>query len=215
MTTDRTLGIVIGRFQPFHRGHQALLDEACAEFDDVLVLVGSSNKPRSIRNPFTFGERRSMIMRCWNRKEGQALIVNELPDQTYQDELWVEQIQDILLEEWGCHEHVLVTHTKDSDGSLADYLPQLKHYHVAPYHDENGDMVHATDIRESLFESPAMGVWRAILPTQVVTVIDHSRSKDQPAWEGLSREWKFVQKYKADCAGSSAHGLHTPLRHRW
>ena len=34
--------VFIGRFQPFHAGHQAVIDTALARAERVIVLVGSS-----------------------------------------------------------------------------------------------------------------------------------------------------------------------------
>ena len=45
--------VFIGRFQPFHRGHKAVVDEALQRADEVIMLIGSANLPRSLRNPFS------------------------------------------------------------------------------------------------------------------------------------------------------------------
>ena len=39
--------VFIGRFQPFHRGHKAVIDEALKRADKVIMLIGSANLPRS------------------------------------------------------------------------------------------------------------------------------------------------------------------------
>lgn len=43
--------VFIGRFQPFHSGHKAVIDEALKRADEVIMLIGSANLPRSLRNP--------------------------------------------------------------------------------------------------------------------------------------------------------------------
>ena len=53
--------LVVGRFQPFHNGHRALIQKAIEDCVEVVVGVGSSNAPQSLRNPFSFEERRQMI----------------------------------------------------------------------------------------------------------------------------------------------------------
>ena len=55
--------VFIGRFQPFHNGHLEVIRTALSKAKKVLVLVGSSNQPRTPKNPFTFEERRNMIYR--------------------------------------------------------------------------------------------------------------------------------------------------------
>lgn len=52
---------MVGRFQPFHSGHRALVRKAIEDCVDVVVGVGSSNAKPSLRNPFTFEERRQMV----------------------------------------------------------------------------------------------------------------------------------------------------------
>ena len=53
--------VFIGRFQPFHLGHKAVIQQALTLADEVIVCVGSSGKPRSTKNPWSFDERSVMI----------------------------------------------------------------------------------------------------------------------------------------------------------
>lgn len=54
-------GLVVGRFQPLHGGHVQLIRRALAECGSVVVAVGSATEPPSLRNPFSFDERRQML----------------------------------------------------------------------------------------------------------------------------------------------------------
>ncbi|MCR5431214.1 MAG: adenylyltransferase/cytidyltransferase family protein [Lachnospiraceae bacterium] len=69
-------GLVLGRFQGLHKGHQALIDTALANCRKVLVFVGSSDKSGSVRNPFTYSFREQMIRELY----GDRIVVNPLPD---------------------------------------------------------------------------------------------------------------------------------------
>lgn len=53
-----------GRFQPFHRGHRQFVERVAEEADEVIVGVGSAQASHAGRNPFTAGERVSMIHRA-------------------------------------------------------------------------------------------------------------------------------------------------------
>lgn len=55
------LAVVIGRFQPFHFGHLALVEHALAVAPRALVVVGSAGASRSVKNPFYDDERIAMI----------------------------------------------------------------------------------------------------------------------------------------------------------
>lgn len=54
-------GLVIGRFQPFHKGHLSVIREVLGDCDDVVVVIGSAEESHTATNPFTAGERYQMI----------------------------------------------------------------------------------------------------------------------------------------------------------
>lgn len=54
-------GLYIGRFQPYHLGHQAVIQEIAKEVDEVIIVVGSAQVSHTPENPFTAGERLTMI----------------------------------------------------------------------------------------------------------------------------------------------------------
>jgi cytidyltransferase-like protein len=53
--------ILIGRFQPLHNGHLALLLDALSAARQVIVVLGSAHAARSPRNPFTWQERAALL----------------------------------------------------------------------------------------------------------------------------------------------------------
>jgi len=53
----------IGRFQPYHNGHHAVLKEIAKTTDEIVIGVGSAQLSHELRNPFTAGERVLMIAR--------------------------------------------------------------------------------------------------------------------------------------------------------
>lgn len=67
---------MVGRFQPFHNGHKALIRKAIEDCVDVTVGIGSSTARQSLRNPFTFDERRQMVEAVF----GTQVRVVSLPD---------------------------------------------------------------------------------------------------------------------------------------
>jgi nicotinamide mononucleotide adenylyltransferase len=60
--------VVLGRFQPFHRGHAKLVDAALDYANGIglssRIVIGSANLPESLDNPWTWQERKQMIC-CW------------------------------------------------------------------------------------------------------------------------------------------------------
>lgn len=71
--------IVLGRFQPFHKGHEFLVNSAlelCDQTSDELVIaIGSSSKGWESDNPWTYEERKSIIESWLNSTDNQAEIV--------------------------------------------------------------------------------------------------------------------------------------------
>ena len=55
------LGFIVGRFQLFHKGHEELVKIGKSLCEKFVVIVGSTNESRTIKNPFTFEERKEMI----------------------------------------------------------------------------------------------------------------------------------------------------------
>lgn len=53
--------LFIGRFQPFHLGHIAAIRFAFTKVDELIIVIGSSQASYEPDNPFTAGERLSMI----------------------------------------------------------------------------------------------------------------------------------------------------------
>lgn len=61
--------LYIGRFQPYHLGHHAVLKEMASEADEVIICIGSAQRSHELDNPFTAGERYMMISKSL-RDEG-------------------------------------------------------------------------------------------------------------------------------------------------
>jgi nicotinamide-nucleotide adenylyltransferase len=66
---------VVGRFQPLHKGHVALIKAAQERCGSVVVAIGSTQAKPSLRNPFTAAERRQMLAAVFP-----TLPVVEVPD---------------------------------------------------------------------------------------------------------------------------------------
>jgi nicotinamide-nucleotide adenylyltransferase len=56
--------LIIGRFQPFHKGHLEVIRKVAKECDDIIIGIGSAQYSHTIENPFTAGERHLMISRA-------------------------------------------------------------------------------------------------------------------------------------------------------
>ena len=61
MNKQYQVGMIIGRFQPFHSGHASVLSQALELCDQLIVVIGSAQESRISHNPLTAGERELMI----------------------------------------------------------------------------------------------------------------------------------------------------------
>jgi len=56
-----TTGLLVGRFQPFHKGHLEVVKELLKECDELIIGIGSAQYSHTEENPFTAAERFAMI----------------------------------------------------------------------------------------------------------------------------------------------------------
>ena len=84
MERDYTAAVVIGRFQPFHNNHRALLEHAFAIADKVIVLVGSAHAAPTPKNPFSFEKRAELIRSCYPESESETFVKDGLPGKSHQ-----------------------------------------------------------------------------------------------------------------------------------
>ena len=70
------LGILIGRFQTLHLGHEDMIRRAFSLCERVAVFVGSSQESGTAKNPYSFEMRRDVLRAVF----GEKLEVYPLPD---------------------------------------------------------------------------------------------------------------------------------------
>lgn len=137
--------IYIGRFQPYHKGHEIVLRDALKNAEHVLVLLGSADQPRTLKNPFTWGERASII-RAGNLFAD--LTFMPLLDYPYSDNKWAAEVRKKVGAVVNKGERVGLAGLEKDETSY-----YLKMFPEWPRHDPaSQDIVfNATDIRKMLF----------------------------------------------------------------
>ena len=74
-------GLVVGRFQVFHKGHQEIVSSALALCERTLILIGSSQESLTEKNPLSYEERKGMISSVFKEEyESGTLLIEPLPD---------------------------------------------------------------------------------------------------------------------------------------
>ena len=57
-------GVFVGRFQPFHKGHLKVAKGILEKVDELVIVMGSAQYSHRLDNPFTTGERITMIRKA-------------------------------------------------------------------------------------------------------------------------------------------------------
>jgi len=91
MTVNR--GLYIGRFQPYHKGHESVLRQIAEEVDEIVIGIGSAQISHEPENPFTAGERVLMITRSLNGLECPFYVIPI--EDVKRNALWVAHVRSI------------------------------------------------------------------------------------------------------------------------
>lgn len=193
--------IYIGRFNPFHMGHAHVLQQAISKSSLVIVLIGSAGQARSLKNPFTFDERRQMIQEWINHDAiinglGADVVIAPLRDYPYNNTMWIREVQDMvrsIITAQGLPKTAKVTITGSNRDESTWYLnafPQWKQTLVDEHRYDGSGELSATQIRECLFDDSKIntdgGDWvarlRRMVPDSTMSFIgrflctsDHTR----------------------------------------
>src|SRR5205809_6256180 len=85
----------IGRFQPFHRGHLAMVRRILESNDEIIVGIGSAQYSHTGENPFTSGERYEMIKRALDAEGVHNYHIVPIPD-THVHSVWVSHVTSLV-----------------------------------------------------------------------------------------------------------------------
>lgn len=193
MTKEYESIVYIGRFQPPHLAHIQIIRKALERAKSVIVLVGSADKPRTIKNPFTWEERAHMIYASFPGMEG-LIQIHPLKDKMYNDQAWARDVQDKVRRATGGSDSVaLIGHSKDESSYYLKMFPQWDLIDIDDIED-----IHATDVRNALFTSHHEGEFDLKIGRNLPSGIhDWLRAfMLTTEYEQLVREYEFINKYK-------------------
>ena len=193
-------GVYIGRFEPFHVAHLASVNFALEQCETLIVVIGSCNKPRTTKNPWTAAERGAMILDSLTYEQQQRIKFVLANDHLYNDNVWVTSVQRQVSEiTTGGTEHASPTialfgHEKDDSSFYLRIFPQWKFIET----DEIKGVKGATEIRELYFRGDAE--FRGYLPNAVIHFL--VKFRETPEFEKLKEEFHFIESYKEAWRGA-------------
>jgi bifunctional NMN adenylyltransferase/nudix hydrolase len=109
------LGLAVGRFQIFHKGHENNINTALQICDRVLVLVGSAQESGTERNPFDIHTRIKLIEEIY----GNSVLVRPLSDLTNETDItpdWGKYLLDKVKYYTGKAPEVMIYGDEDAQG---------------------------------------------------------------------------------------------------
>ncbi len=202
-SSSHRCGVLIGRFQPFHNGHEFLVHRVLEQTDSVLIIVGSCFAARNLRNPWTFAEREEMIRAALPDSVQERVRICGIPDVYYSDGEWVELVRKVVAG------HVpeatdicLYGHTKDASSYYLKLFPGWD-YAELPNHEG----LSATPIREALLASAHSKVGdllEEVLEPALPEGVRHwlHRFCATPAYGNILAEARAVDRFQQEWAGT-------------
>lgn len=88
-------GLFVGRFQPFHKGHNSVIDlmAAAKDLEEIIIGVGSAQVKETLYNPFSLEERKEIIVNSLKDLNKPFHIVGIEDINNY--DLWVGHVEKL------------------------------------------------------------------------------------------------------------------------
>lgn len=150
------IGVVLARMQPIHKTHEFLIRSSIKDNEKTFVFIGSADKSRTKRNPFTFEERKLLIEKVFEKE-----IKSEKVELVKLDDLTDEDDEDV--KSWGNYLYDSITNAisqkefsiyycDEPDIMLSWFTDDLKEKIDFHFFDRNDlfSNLSATRIREAL-----------------------------------------------------------------
>jgi len=188
--------VLIGRFQPLHSAHLEIIKRATALTDQLVVIVGSANQPRTYKNPFTFEERRAMIKDA-TRGLNMQVFVEPNTDTIYNDQAWAVRVQSIVSKYrvLGGAGVGIIGHKKDDSSFYLDMFPQWGYENV-----ELIEFLSAVDIRDLYFKWTFNSNFiKNVVPETTYDFLMEFRKNEEFAQ--IIREREFIAEHNKQYAG--------------
>lgn len=214
MSNPFDAAIFIGRFQPPHSGHLAMLRHALDAAERVVIVLGSAFQSRTPKNPFTWQERQAMLLAALpeaDRPRVQFLAMRDF----YDEARWVQAVRSGVKELLAPPRSVgptpttpqvaLVGHFKDASSA---YLTQFPDWQLLNFPRQGG--TDATVVREACFAT-ALDASEAELDALHTLLLAHVPEavaqwllqwRQSSNFALLQQEWQMLKSYHQSWASA-------------
>jgi bifunctional NMN adenylyltransferase/nudix hydrolase len=197
MTKQYSRAILIGRFEPSHNGHYANFMQASEIADKVIILIGSSFQPQTPKNPFTFAERKEMILMAFKTSYKIAPEIYPLKDYKYSNNSWISSVQSIIKQDSpgvADSDICILGFDKDDSSWYNHAFPEWKFVPLSGFVEHGAAPIDATKVRELYFEGHLDYIQGAV-PKTVFNFLKEWKNTEKYA--EMVTEYKFYRDYDA------------------
>ena len=140
------LGILVGRFQVVHAGHEQMIRTAMALCDRVGIFIGSSQESGTSKNPFPYALRRQLLENLF----GGGVEIHPLPDiGVGNTAAWGDYVLENVQSRFGCLPELLVS---GKESRRLDWFDSLRGGRIAELYIPKTIDISASKMREYLIE---------------------------------------------------------------
>jgi nicotinamide-nucleotide adenylyltransferase len=157
--------LFIGRFQPFHNGHLLLLQQLNAQYDEIIIGIGSSQYHNTLENPFSDEERKQMISQSLDAAGIRTYRIVSIPD-IHDPPHWVDHVCALVSDF-----DVVI-----ANNPLTRKLFSEKGYNVKGTAYFNRKQYSGKEIRRRIIHDEP---WMELVPTAVVKIIQEIHSVER------------------------------------
>lgn len=152
-------GLFVGRFQPFHKGHLGAIEDVLKKVDELIIVIGSAQYSHRLDNPFTTGERVTMIREALNEAKIEASRYLIIPIRDiHVHMLWVAEVA-------GFTPKFDIVYTNEP---LTRRLFMEGGFKVEPIPFHNREKYSSTAVRERILKNQS---WEELVPKSVAQFI--------------------------------------------
>lgn len=152
-------GLFVGRFQPFHHGHLVAIKNVLKEVEELVIVIGSAQYSHNLNNPFTAGERLTMVRLAIDeaRIDGKRVWIVPVPD-VHLHMMWVSALE-------GYTPHFDVVYSNEP---LTRRLFIEAGYKVKAIRFHERKIYSSTEVREKMLQDDS---WQKLIPRSVAAFI--------------------------------------------
>jgi len=150
------LGIIVGRFQILHRGHEMIIDKAAELCDEVGIFIGSSQESGTNKNPYPYELRKKLLTNVY----GDRVKIYPLPDAGLGNvAAWGDYVLQHVKERFGRYPDLLVS---GKESRRIDWFDNAAELAISELYVPKSIDISGTEMRE-LFLADDRETWKGFV----------------------------------------------------